>query len=125
MMKSTACAATGLPHRLRHLGAVEAGLAVSRRNANRGLYQRLGAAGGERHVEAAELERDQSVARRVLERVVAVHRGHPDEIEMARREQDGDEVVVAGIAIDEDFLFRQDGLVDAGGKERGCDQSAV
>ena len=108
-----------LAHRLRHLRAVEAGLAVPRRDADGRLHQRLGTAGRERDVEAAELERDQSVARRVLERVVAVHRRNADEIQVARREQDRDEIVMAGIAIDEYFLFRQDCLAGAGGTQRG------
>ena len=107
MMKSTACVCDRLAHRLGHLGAVEAGLAVSRRDADGRLHQRLRASRRERDVEAAQLERDQAVARRVLERVVAVHRGDADEVEMTRREQDRHEVVVAGIAIDQDFLLRQ------------------
>jgi hypothetical protein len=46
-----------------------------------------------------------SPLRVVFERVVAVHRGYADQIEMARGKQDGDEIVVAGVAIDQDLLL--------------------
>ena len=91
--------------RLGQLGAVEARLAVDvRRGAEVAPQRRLGAGGDRDVAPAGDLERDERVAGRLVERLVAGDGRDADQLDLRRgeREQDRDRVVVAGVAVDDD-----------------------
>src|SRR5262245_24960409 len=71
---------------------------------------RFGATACQRHLDATQLEHSQRVARGVLEAIVAIDRRNTDEIEMPRREQQRNRIVVTGIAVDQEFLLWHCGL---------------
>jgi hypothetical protein len=58
---------------------------------------------GQRDVDASELHDGECIARCVPHRVVAVHGGDTDEIEMPRRKQYRDRIVMPRIAVDQDL----------------------
>ena len=104
-MNETACCATGPPRGRGQLGAVEARLAVDVRGDISGADERAVRAGRDRDVAAAyELEHAKRVGRRLLERRVARHGRHADELDLGRSqaEQERDRVVVPRIAIEDD-----------------------
>ena len=89
----------------RQVGAVEPGLAVHVRRDVALAQERLVGAGVDRDVGAArELEHAQRVGGRLVERLVARDGRHADELELGRGDgqQEGDRVVVTGIAVEDD-----------------------
>ena len=93
------------PTRRREVGAVEPRLPV---HLARGLplaHERARGAGGHGHVASPHgLEHAQGVRRRPLQRAVAGHGGHPQELHLGacQREEQGHGVIVAGVAVDEE-----------------------
>jgi hypothetical protein len=92
----------GLGARGREVGAVQPGLAVGLGDGVHGGDEGGGAAHGDGHVDAAQGEDGERVVGHALQRVVAVHGGEAEQVEMARGVKDRDGVVVAGVAIDQD-----------------------
>ena len=89
--------------RLREVGPVQAALPVDVGGEMCLPYERPVAAGGDRDVgPSGKLEDPSRVDVGPGERRVAVDRGDGTDVEVARGEQDGEGVVVAGIAVDDD-----------------------
>jgi hypothetical protein len=91
--------------RLRQLWPVEAGLAVHVRRGAELASPRRVRPGGDRNVAAAgDLERDERVPGRLVERLVAGDRRDTDQLDLRRgeREEDRDRVVVPRVAVDDD-----------------------
>ena len=91
--------------RRRQRRPVEAALAVDVRRD--GQVPDEGPVGARRDRDVApadELQHPERIGSRLLERLVAVHRRHPEHVELraAEREQQRDRVVVAGIAVEDD-----------------------
>ncbi len=91
--------------RLRQLGAVEAGLAMHmRRGAKRAAQRRVRSRRDRDVGPAPDLERDERVPGRLVQRLVAGDGRDADQLDFRRgeREEDRNRVVVAGIAVDDD-----------------------
>ena len=91
--------------RRREIGAVETRLAVDVRGDELFAHERPVRACGDRDVAVAgELEHADRIRGRLVERLVAGHRRDAEKLHLGRgeREQQGDRVVVPGVAVDED-----------------------
>jgi hypothetical protein len=86
-----------------NVGPVKARLAVHLASMEGRGDQGLGTAGGDRSINAGELQDCERVAGCVLNGSVAVDGGHGEEIEVARCEKDRHSVVMPGIAVDNDL----------------------
>ena len=94
----------GRPGGRREVGPVEPGLPVHVLCHLRVADQRAVGTGGDRNVAAAgELEHAQRVGGRLVERLVAVDGGDPEQLELRARErqQQRHRVVVPGVAVDQ------------------------
>ena len=97
--------AGGLARRRRQVRPVEPALAVHLRRDRRLAHQRPRRAGGDREIGAANVvEHADRVRGRLLERLVAAHRGHAEQLDLGacQREQHRDRVVVTGVAVEHD-----------------------
>ena len=88
--------------RRRKVGAVEPALAVDERGELRLGDERPLAARVHRHVDAEQVAHHERVVGRAIERRVPGDRGDPDQFRVPRRRHDGDGVVVAGVAVEQD-----------------------
>ena len=104
-IQSIACVGSGSRACRRQIGAVEPGLAVHVGRDVALADQRPRRAGGDRDVGAADVVEDADRVRGgLLERLVAGHGGHAEQIDLGagERQQQRDRVVVAGIAVEDD-----------------------
>ena len=126
-MKSTAWRWIGSGLRRRQVGAVQAALAVDVLRGEALAHERAVGAGGHRDVGASrQLQDRERVSGRVLDGRVARHGGDACELELGarEREQQGDRIVVARIAIDDDSRRHQPARTPSSSAAVGSDGCA-